>query len=596
MNGNGHRVSGRLAALSSFALLLGLGAGANAQLGIQPGHYTGTWFNNTFSSSGAIRADVTIQGGIMKLVVDVDGGVFGGTDPAPFTLSGPISGAGWSATLNGEPVFGDMQASVNGSGVITASGTNVPSPFVASYTETGTITGGTIHIDMTVQLEPSGTADVDINMTRSSFNTLVSANPIIDGAFGYSVGAVADVNGDNRSDIIVGAPRETVNGKAEGGRAYVFNGTTGALIRTLVSPGNEVGGRFGVSVAGIPDVNGDGRGDIVVGAPGEDPGASPDNCGRAYIFSGATGALLWKLIPPTPETDGNFGHCVAGVADVNGDGRGDVIVGAPDEDPGASPLQAGRVYVYSGATGVRLRTLTAPVQAANDFYGGSVSGVPDVNGDGRGEILVGSAQGADGAPLTNKPGRAYLYSGANGGLMRVFNSPGAEANGMFGDAVSGIPDVNGDGRGDVVIGAFEEDPGAHPDGCGRAYIFNGVTGALLWKLIPPTPENHGAFGDAVAGVADVNGDGRGDVIVGAPEEGPSGLNDAGRVYIYSGATGVRLQTILSPYSQTMGNFGVSVAGATDVNGNGRGDVIIGAFQEAPGLTPSQNGRAYILRK
>src|SRR6185436_4731384 len=118
----------------------------------------------------------------------------------------------------------------------------------------------------------------------------------------------------------------------------------------------------GVSVAGIPDVNGDGKGDVVVGATEEDPGNSPDEVGRAYVFSGATGALLWKLLPPAPPVKLHFGIAVAGCADLNGDGRGEVIVSSSDEDIGPQN-GAGKVHIYSGKTGLRIRSLQAPAPA-----------------------------------------------------------------------------------------------------------------------------------------------------------------------------------------------------------------------------------------
>jgi hypothetical protein len=114
-----------------------------------------------------------------------------------------------------------------------------------------------------------------------------------------------------------------------------------------VSPNEKEAGYFGRSVSGAGDVNGDGYADVVVGAYWENPGSSPDGAGRAYVFDGQTGALLHTLVSPNEEFDGDFGISVSGAGDANGDGYDDVVVGAHWEDPGPSPSNAGRAYTYS---------------------------------------------------------------------------------------------------------------------------------------------------------------------------------------------------------------------------------------------------------
>jgi len=241
----------------------------------------------------------------------------------------------------------------------------------------------------------------------------------------------------------------------------------------IISPNEESLGYFGRSVSGVGDVNGDGRGDVVVGAYLEDPGASPSNAGRAYIFSGSDGSLLWTLVSPNEQREGHFGRSVSGIPDVNGDGRGDVVVGASSEHPAlsrSSPGNAGRAYIFSGSDGSLLWTLVSPNEQFSGFFGRSVSGIQDVNGDGRGDVVVGAFREAPGASPTSA-GRAYVFSGLDGSLLWTLVSANEQAGGIFGHSVSGIPDVNGDDRGDVVVGAFLEDPGAGPDNAGRAYIF-----------------------------------------------------------------------------------------------------------------------------
>src|SRR5690606_16999294 len=108
--------------------------------------------------------------------------------------------------------------------------------------------------------------------------------------------------------------------------AYVYSGATGALLYALASPHAGYQSWFGFAVAGVPDLDGDGRGDLLISAPAESHAAQND--GRAYVFSGATGDLLHTLTSPNPFSGGNFGGAVAGLDDLDGDGRGDLLVGA----------------------------------------------------------------------------------------------------------------------------------------------------------------------------------------------------------------------------------------------------------------------------
>ncbi len=411
--------------------------------------------------------------------------------------------------------------------------------------------------------------------------TLTSPNTQISGNFGVSSAGVPDADGDGRGDLLVGAYRED-GGEVGAGRAYVFSGSTGAVLRTLVSPNQEPGGQFGRSVAGVPDADGDGRGDLLVGAPTEDGGAQ--SAGRVYFYSGSTGDLLQTLVSPNPEAGGQFGGLVAGVSDVDGDGRGDLLVGAYLEDGGAT--SAGRAYLFSGATGELLRTLVSPSPETNGFFGFVVAGVPDVDGDERGDLLVSASFEDGGVP---GGGRAYLFSGFTGELLRTLESPNPVADGFFGSWVAGVPDADGDGRGDLLVGANRELGGA--EGAGRAYLFSGATGNLLQTLESPNPEVNGEFGSLVAGVSDVDGDGRGDLLVAAYSEDVE-MTDAGRAYLYSGSTGVLIRTLESPNIESFGNFGFSVAGVTDADGDGRGDLLIGAALEDGGAEDA--GRAYLF--
>ncbi|HMN97731.1 MAG TPA: hypothetical protein PKC43_14760 [Phycisphaerales bacterium] len=416
--------------------------------------------------------------------------------------------------------------------------------------------------------------------------TLVSPNEAAQGNFGRSVSGIPDVNGDGVDDVIVGAHRENGAGVNMSGRAYVFSGKTGLLIRSHASPNAGNNGQFGISVAGVPDLNNDGRGDYVIGAARENGVA-----GRVYVYSGANGALIRTHSSPNSEGFGLFGFSVGGVDDVNGDNRGDYVVGAPGENS-----ERGRVYVYSGTNGALIRTHTSPNAEIGGQFGYAVAGLPDGNNDNRGDYAVGAPFEDPGAAPSDS-GRAYVYSGANGSLRFTLASPNAVSSGNFGWAVGGVPDANGDGRGDIIVGAPGENvtySGTTYFRAGRAHLFSGNAGGLLKTYLPPEAETHddNSFGAAVDGLYDRTGDGLGDIVIGSP--GWPGYF----VYVFRGTGDYALLSTISTPDPLGANqlFGSKVAKIKDANGDGQGDFIIGALgsDDFPN-GPSESGRAYIHR-
>ncbi len=411
------------------------------------------------------------------------------------------------------------------------------------------------------------------------------------GRFGYSVSDAGDVNGDGSPDLIVGAPWEDpATAPVDAGRAYVFSGETGMMLLELESPNQEIYGFFGTSVSGAGDVNADGYADLLVGSY-EDPGSSPEQAGRVAVFSGENGALIYTVVSPFAGYEGWFGCSVSGAGDLNDDERDDFIVGAYGESPGMSPERSGRVYVFSGDDGTLLYSLISPTQQTEGWFGCSVSGSDDVDGDGIDDLIVGSLEGSGTSP--SNAGRAHVFSGATGALLYALSSPDEEASGFFGWSVSGGGDVNGDGWSDFVIGAWLESPGASPMCSGRSYVFNGSDGSLLYTLASPNETEHGYFGFSVSGVDDVNDDGHPDIIIGAKGESPSSAPDIGRAYVFDGLTGTMLDVIDSPNGEARGYFGFSVSGLEDKNGNS-GMIIIGAYEESPGATPDRGGVVYVF--
>lgn len=410
---------------------------------------------------------------------------------------------------------------------------------------------------------------------------LVSPNARFGGYFGIAVSGIPDVNGDGLGDVVVGADHEdSGTGPDFAGRAYIFEGDTGNLLQTLVSPNADSYGRFGGAVSGIDDVNGDGRGDVVVGAPDEELSELPMSYGIAYVFSGQTGTLLHTLISPNEIGTAYFGYSVSGVPDVNGDDRGDVIIGAYGESI-LSPFydDAGYAYIFNGATGDLISTLQSSNPANFNNFGISVSGIPDVDGDGRGDVVVGSPY--EMADSIGSAGKAYVFSGATSDTLHILISPNAQAIGKFGLTVAGTPDLDDDGFGDIMVGAPEESPP-------RVYIFSGNTGTHIRTIDQPSGD-YGNFGSAIAGMDDVTEDNLCETIIGS-----SWYISTCKVYVNSGGDGSLTYTLSSP-NQTDDDqyFGISVSGVPDVNDNGLGDAVVGAYYEDPDDIMNA-GRAYIF--
>jgi hypothetical protein len=340
--------------------------------------------------------------------------------------------------------------------------------------------------------------------------------------FGEAVGA-GDISGDGRADIIVGAPTEDVGGSTTQGRAYVFDGVTGAPIFALDTPNPGPSANFGSAVA-AGDVNGDGRPDIIVGAAGQCVSGPPPACaaGQVFVFDGTTGTLIRTLDTPNPFHNGRFGESVAS-GDLNGDGRADIVVGAPGEFS-----NQGRVYIFNGVTGGLMSThFGIPICNLGHVacsFGFSVAVV------GPTTILVGSPlDDIGGVP---DQGRAYVYTPGVVAPLHILTTPSpgsgcAHECNRFGVAVA-AGDVNGDGQSDFIVGA-----NAESNKQGRVYVFNGVGGTLFRTLDspPPVETNEILFGSTVAG-GDADGAGTADIIVGAFRDDVDSVVEQGRAYLF----------------------------------------------------------------
>lgn len=257
--------------------------------------------------------------------------------------------------------------------------------------------------------------------------------------FGYSVAIVG-------GNVLVGAPRDDAGGE-DAGAAYLFDASTGALLRTFQKPTPVAGDRFGYSVASL-----DGK--VVITAPLDDS-AGPD-AGAAYLFDASNGTLLTTFLNPTPALDDGFGWSVAMVA-------GNVLVGAVDDDTGST--DAGAAYLFDANTGVLLQTFQKPAPVAGDRLGYSVAAVGS-------NVLVGGLGAADNA------GEAYLFDGSTGDLLETYPNPTPAVADWFGFSVASVP-------GKVIVAAPQDDTAARD--AGALYLFE--------------PQNHAPVLDPIADLA-----------------------------------------------------------------------------------------------
>jgi hypothetical protein len=441
--------------------------------------------------------------------------------------------------------------------------------------------------------------------------------PLLAGAHNASqvfgqVIVMADVNGDGRADLLVGAPGYDagLSGAAADGAVFGFAGgnvisSTPTWTQVALGVGD---GQFGSSIAVGRFFSDTGPVVVAVGAPGESPPGSPVQCGRVRLFPAAAHGFPPDNGKEVQALDGSYSGDAFGTALANAGqlvataNKGDSLaVGAPQPTKTPPSIKGGYVSVfYPSGTAVALNSAffgNAAAVGCKTTFGASVSNVGNVDGRNSHDLVV----GAPGCHVPDDGGQAFLLTSSAGSYVAPvvstwkFGVPGAQAGAQLGTVVAGLGDTSGDRSPDFAISAPKMD-----GGFGRIFVFHGASSALPSTnpsvVITSTSASWTGASIAPAEVRngilighDINRDGIMDLLEGEPQytglyaaEGRAraflgksgGLNTSPSVTLLGTCTSCKFGTAVA-----LGDMGCSPTGPCGASPDGFADGAIGQ----PGL-------------